>query len=241
MASILGVGESTTMPASDPVADLVGRLDRAVVAPRRRRRELVHEIEGDLREAVAARTAAGAPEPAAASAVVAEFGDPAAIGAELSRELLTDVGRRFSPASACLVGVLFVAWVAGMTTIAGLPGFRVPMDAAWMLPVSRALDVVVPLVAGAAVVGAIAIRRAGSMPALVAVATMQLALAAALVGGAIALAVALPVPPAGAAIAAALVGLTLVLGTAVGVGAGALLLRFAAVRLATPARFPARG
>ncbi|MGC5078206.1 permease prefix domain 1-containing protein [Agrococcus sp. DT81.2] len=231
------------MPTSDPVADLVVRLERAVVAPRGHRRDIVREIEGDLREAVAARTAAGVPEPVAASAVVAEFGEPAAIGAELSHELLADVGRRYSPVSAGLVGVLIVAWVAGMTTIAGLPGFRVPMDAAWMLPVSRALDVVAPLVAVAAAVGAIAIRRAGSMPALVAVASMQLALAAVLVGGAIALAVALPVPPAGAAIAVSLVALTVVLGSAVGVGAGALLLRFAAVRAAaaTPARARARG
>lgn len=139
--------------------------------------------------------------------------------------------------------MLIVAWVVGMTTIAGLPGFRVPLDAAWMLPLSRALDIVAPLVAVAAAVGAIAIRRAGSMPALVAVAGMQLVLAAVLVGGAIALAVALPVPPAGAAIALALVALTVVLGSAVGIGAGALLLRFAAVRVAaaTPARVPSRG
>lgn len=231
------------MPAPDPVADLVGRLERALVAPRARRREVVREIEGDLCEAVAARTAAGEPEPAAASAVVAEFGDPAAIGAELSRELLADVGRRYSPVSAGAVGVLIVAWAVGMTAIAGLPGFRVPLDAAWMLPVSRALDVVAPLVAVAAAAGAVAIRRAGSMPALVAVASLQLALAVALVGGAVAVAVALPVPPTGTSIAVALVALTVVLGSAVGVGAGALLLRFAAVRMAaaTPAPAPARG
>jgi hypothetical protein len=230
------------MPSPDPVADLVGSLDRAIVASRRRRRELVREIEGDLREAVAARVEAGVPEPIAASAVVAEFGEPAPIGAELSRELLADLGRRYSPASAGLVAVLVVAWIAGMTMIARLPGFTVPLDAAWMLPVSRALDVVAPLDAVAAVLGAIAIRRAGSMPALVAVASLQLALAAALVGGAIALAVSLPVPPAGAAVAAALVALTIVLGTAVGAGAGALLVRFAAVHssVATPSRSRAR-
>lgn len=228
------------MPASDPVTDLVALLERSVVAPGRPRRELVREIEGDLRDAVAARTATGEPSGAAASAVVAEFGDPASIGAELSRELLTDVGRRYSPVSAVLVGLLVVAWVIGMTTLAALPGFRVPVDAAWMLPVSRALDVVAPAVAAAAAVGAIAIRRAGSMPALVAVASMQLVLALALVGGAVALAVALPVPPSGAAIAVALVASTVVVGTAVGAGAARLLLRFAAVRLATPARVPAR-
>ncbi|MGM1029339.1 MAG: permease prefix domain 1-containing protein [Actinomycetota bacterium] len=234
------MGESTTMPASDPVTELVSLLERAVVAPGRQRRDLAREIEGDLREAVAARTAAGAREPDAASAVVAEFGDPASIGAELSRELLTDVGRRYSPVSAGLVGVLIVAWVVGMTIIAGLPGFRVPIEAAWMLPVSRALDVVAPMVAIAAAVGAVAIRRAGSMAALVAVASMQLALALVLVGGAIALAVALPVPPAGAAVAVSLVTATVVVGTPVGIGAGALLVRFAAVRAATPAPGPAR-
>lgn len=229
------------MPASDPVTDLVALLERSVVAPGRRRRELVREIEGDLREAVAARTASGEPGPAAASAVVAEFGDPASIGADLSRELLTDVGRRYSPVSAGLVGVLIVAWVVGMTTIAELPGFRVPLDAAWMLPVSRALDVVAPLIAVAAAVGAVAIRRAGSMPALVAVASLQLALAVSLVGGAVALAVALPVPPAGAAVAVALVAGTVVVGTGVGAGAAALLLRFAAVRRsARPVPVPAR-
>lgn len=229
------------MPAPDPVADLLALLECAVVAPGRRRRDVVDEIEGDLREAVAARTASGEPGHAAASAVVAEFGDPASIGAELSRELLTDLGRRYSPVSAGLVGLLVVAWVVGMTIISGLPGFRVPLDAAWMLPVSRALDVIAPLVAVAAAVGAVAIRRAGSMPALVAVASMQLVLAAVLVGGAIALAVALPVPPPGVAVAVALVGATVVVGSAVGVGAGALLLRFAAVRLvATPSPHPAR-
>lgn len=228
------------MPAADPIADLVGSLERAVVASGRRRRDVVREIEGDLREAVAARTAAGATERSAASAVVAEFGDPAPIAAELSRELLADVGRRYSPASAGIVAVLVVAWVVGMTAIAALPGFRVPLDVAWMLPVSRALDVVAPLVAIAATVGAVAIRRAGSMPALVAVAGLQLVLAVVLVGGAIALAVALPVPPAGAAIAASLVALTVVLGTAVGAGAGVLLVRFAAVRLGAATPAPAR-
>ena len=95
------------MPAADPIADLVGSLERAVVASGRRRRDVVREIEGDLREAVAARIAAGVPERSAASAVVAEFGDPAPIAAELSRELLADVGRRYSPASAGIVAVLF--------------------------------------------------------------------------------------------------------------------------------------
>lgn len=227
------------MPAPDPVADLLGRLERAIVAPGGARRALLCEIEGDLREAVAARADAGVPAHAAATAVVAEFGEPERIAAELSRELLTDLGRRYSPASAALVAVLIVAWIVGMTTIAQLPGFRVPAEVAWMLPVSSALDVVAPIVAITAAVGAIAIRRAGSMPALVAVASMQLALAITLVGGAIALAVALPVPPAGTPIAIALVALTVGIGTAVGAGAGALLLRFAAVRLATPA--PARG
>lgn len=228
------------MAASDPVADLVGRLERAVVGSGRRRREVAREIEGDLREAVAVRTRAGVPEPVAASAVVAEFGDPERIAAELSRELLAHDGRRFSPASAGLVGVLIVAWVVGMTLITDLPGFRVPTDVAWMLPVSRALDVVAPLVAVTAAVGAIAIRRAGSMPALVAVASLQLALAVSLGVGAIALAVGLPVPPAGAPIAASLVVLTIVVSTAVGAGAGAILLRCSAVRLARPVRNPAR-
>ncbi|WAC65381.1 permease prefix domain 1-containing protein [Agrococcus sp. SL85] len=161
------------MPAADPVTDLVARLERGVVASRRRRRDAIAEVEGDLREAVAARVARGQAGPEAARAVVAEFGDPAAIAAELSRELLADLGRRYSPASAAGAGLLVVAWIAGMTTLAGMPGFRVPTDVAWMLPLSRALDVLAPVVVVAAAVGWLAIRRAGSIAALVAVAALQ--------------------------------------------------------------------
>ncbi|TXP85140.1 hypothetical protein FV276_25055, partial [Escherichia coli] len=72
----------------DPLVELLDRLERGIVAPRRERGEVVREIEGDLREAVAARVADGAPEPAAASAVVAEFGDARELATELSIELL---------------------------------------------------------------------------------------------------------------------------------------------------------
>ncbi|MCR8669993.1 permease prefix domain 1-containing protein, partial [Agrococcus sp. HG114] len=78
--------------ADDPVTVLVGRLERAVVASRRQRRELARELEGDLREAVSARVEAGEPEHAAAAAAVAEFGDPAAIARELSAAMLADHG-----------------------------------------------------------------------------------------------------------------------------------------------------
>ena len=51
-----------THPPTDPIAELVDRLERSVVATGRRRRELAREIEGDLREDAAARVAAGVPE-----------------------------------------------------------------------------------------------------------------------------------------------------------------------------------
>lgn len=228
------------MPAADPVTDLVARLERGVVASRRRRRETVAEVEGDLREAVAARVERGEAGPEAARAVVAEFGDPSAIAAELSHELLADLGRRYSPASAAGAGLLVVAWIAGMTTLAGMPGFRVPTDVAWMLPLSRALDVLAPVVVVAAAVGWLAIRRAGSIAALVAVAALQLALAAVLVAGAVAMAVSLPVPAGGEGVLAALVLLTVLVGSAIAAGAAALLLRSAGVRLAGLRRAPRR-
>ena len=84
------------MPSPDPVALLVGRLERAVVAAGRHRRELAREVEGDLREDVAARVRAGVPERDAAEAVVAEFGDPRELAVELSLELLADRGKRFA-------------------------------------------------------------------------------------------------------------------------------------------------
>lgn len=220
------------MPSPDPVADLVGRLERAVVASGRRRRELAHEIEGDLREAVAARVEAGAPEPLAASAVVAEFGDPHAIAAELSTELLADRGRRFAPRAALAAATLLVVWFVGMTALAAVPGFRVPVEDGWMLQVSRALDAAGPIVAAAAAAGWLAIRRSGSLAALVAVAGLQLAFAVALVAGAVAMAATIAVPAAGAGILAALLVTTLVLGSSLAVAAAALLVRWGAVRLA---------
>lgn len=220
------------MPSPDPVADLVGRLERAVVASGRRRRELAREIEGDLREAVAARVEAGAPEPLAASAVVAEFGDPRAIAAELSTELLADRGRRFAPRAALAAATLLVVWFVGMTALAAVPGFRVPVEDGWMLQVSRALDAAGPIVAAAAAAGWLAIRRSGSLAALVAVAGLQLAFAVALVAGAVAMAATIAVPAAGAGILAALLATTLVLGSSLAVAAAALLVRWGAVRLA---------
>ncbi|MEV7529022.1 permease prefix domain 1-containing protein [Agrococcus sediminis] len=220
------------MPSPDPVADLVGRLERAVVASGRRRREVAREIEGDLREAVAARVEAGAPEPLAASAVVAEFGDPRAIAAELSTELLADRGRRFAPRAALAAATLLVVWFVGMTALAAVPGFRVPIEDGWMLQVSRALDAAGPIVAGAAAAGWLAIRRSGSLAALVAVAGLQLAFAVALVAGAVAMAATIAVPAAGAGILAALLVTTLVLGSSLAVAAAALLVRWGAVRLA---------
>ncbi|MFP5251967.1 MAG: permease prefix domain 1-containing protein [Actinomycetes bacterium] len=220
------------MPSPDPVADLVGRLERAVVASGRRRREVAREIEGDLREAVAARVEAGAPEPLAASAVVAEFGDPHAIAAELSTELLADRGRRFAPRAALAAATLLVVWFVGMTALAAVPGFRVPVEDGWMLQVSRALDAAGPIVAAAAAAGWLAIRRSGSLAALVAVAGLQLAFAVALVAGAVAMAATIAVPAAGAGILAALLVTTLVLGSALAVAAAALLVRWGAVRLA---------
>lgn len=220
------------MPSPDPVADLVGRLERAVVASGRRRRELAREIEGDLREAVAARVEAGAPEPLAASAVVAEFGDPHAIAAELSTELLADRGRRFAPRAALAAATLLVVWFVGMTALAAVPGFRVPVEDGWMLQVSRALDAAGPIVAAAAAAGWLAIRRSGSLAALVAVAGLQLAFAVALVAGAVAMAATIAVPAAGAGILAALLVTTLVLGSSLAVAAAALLVRWGAVRLA---------
>jgi hypothetical protein len=236
----LGVGESAAMrssrpaarPAADPLAELLGRLERGVVGSRRERGELVREIEGDLREAVAARIAAGSAERAAARAVVAEFGDARQVAAELSIELLADRGRRFAPVAALTAAGLIVAWFLGMTTLAAVPGFRVPITAGWMLPVSQALDVTGWIGASAAVAGWLTIRRTGSLPALVAVAALQLAFALALVLGAIALAAQVFVPAEGQAALVALVALTVVVGGALAAASAALLARWWAVRLA---------
>ena len=225
------------MLRTDPVDRLLARLGQELRATGRARRDVLREVEGDLREAVAARVARGASEADAAEAVVAEFGDAGAVAADLSRELLADLGRRYAPASAVAAGVLIAAWVVGMTTLASLPGFRVPLEVGWMLPLSRALDVVAPMVAVAAVAGWLAIRRSGSLSALVAVAGLQLALAGVLVAGAVIMAATLPAPAGGAGILAALVALTVLLGGAMAAGAAALLVRFGAVRLAPrPAR-----
>ncbi|RWR20013.1 hypothetical protein D8Y24_10190, partial [Agrococcus lahaulensis] len=175
---------------------------------------------------------AGAPEPLAASAVVAEFGDPHAIAAELSTELLADRGRRFAPRAALAAATLLVVWFVGMTALAAVPGFRVPVEDGWMLQVSRALDAAGPIVAAAAAAGWLAIRRSGSLAALLAVAGLQLAFAVALVAGAVAMAATIAVPAAGAGILAALLVTTLVLGSALAVAAAALLVRWGAVRLA---------
>ncbi|QUW18691.1 permease prefix domain 1-containing protein [Agrococcus sp. Marseille-Q4369] len=218
--------------AADPVGALVDRLERAVVASPRRRAEIAREVEGDLREAVADRVAAGAPEPVAAAEAVAEFGDPRAIAAELSRELLAAHGRRFAPLAALGAVVLLAAWFAGMTSLSAVPGFGVPVEAGWMLQVSRALDVAGPFVAAAALAGWVALRRAGSLAALVAVAALQLVFAVALVAGAIAMVAAVAVPPSGTGMLVALVALTLLVGSALAAAAAAVLVRWGAVRLA---------
>ncbi|WP_306232197.1 permease prefix domain 1-containing protein [Agrococcus beijingensis] len=219
-------------PAAEPLAELLGRLERGVVASRRERSELLREIEGDLREAVAARVGAGAPEATAASAVVAEFGDARQVATELSVELLAERGRRFAPVAAIAAVGLLLAWFVGMTTLAAVPGFSVPIAAAWMLPVSRALDVTGWIGAGAAVAGWLAIRRTGSLAALVAVAALQLAFASALVLGAVALVGMVAVPADGQATLIALVTLTVLVGGAMAAAAAMLLVRWGAVRLA---------
>lgn len=217
------------MPAHDPVADLIGRLDRSVVAGARHRRELVAEIEGDLREAVAARITAGQPEPAAAAAVAAEFGDPRTVAAALSFELLAARGRRFTTLTALGVVALLIAWYVGMTTIVGLPGFHLPAESGWMLQVSHALDVAGPLLVGTAVAAWFAIRRWGSPAAIAAVAVLQLGFALVLVAGALAMAGTLAVPAAGMAALVALVTFTVVLGVALTASSASVLLRWAAV------------
>ncbi|MCH1882448.1 permease prefix domain 1-containing protein [Agrococcus sp. ARC_14] len=218
------------MPAPDPITDLVGRLERAVVATGRRRRELAREIEGDLREDLAARIQAGAPAHAAAASVVAEFGDPRALAAELSIELLAARGRRYAVRTAAAAVTLVAAWVIGMTTLVGL-GFRVRAEDEWMLQVSHALDVAGPLVVGAAVLGWIAIRRWGSLAALATVAALQLGFAVVLVAGALAMAVAGAVPAAGTAVLVVLVTLTVLLGTGLAASSAGVLLGWGAIRL----------
>ena len=219
------------MPSPDPITDLDGRLERAVVAAGRHRRERAREIEGDLREAVAARVERGEAERTAAQAVIAEFGDPRELAAELSIELLAERGRRFASLAAVGAVTLLIAWFLGMTTLVALPGFRVPADGAWMLQVSRALDVAGPLVVGIAVVGWAAIRRWGSLTAVATVAALQLAFAAALVAGAIAMVGAVTVPAAGMAALVALIGVTLLLGCGLVAASTSVLLRWGAVRL----------
>lgn len=217
------------MPALDPIAALIARLEAAIVAPRRRRRELAREIEGDLREAVAARIAAGQPPRAAATAVAAEFGEPRAIAGELSTELLAHRGRRVASLGAIAIVTLLLAWTLGMTLLVGM-GLRVPAEDEWMLRVSRSLDGAGPLVAGAAIAGAVVIRRSGSRVAIAAVAALQLCFAAALVAGAVAMVGAVAVPAAGVGALAALVALTLLLGSGLGASSAAVLLRCGIVR-----------
>jgi hypothetical protein len=215
---------------ADPIADLVGRFERAVVASGRVRRELGREIEGDLREDVAARVAVGADEHEAAMAVAAGFGDVRALAGEMSVELLAARGKRFASLAALGLVVLLLAWFGVMTTLVGL-GFRVHADDGWMLQVSRALDVAGPLVVAAALVGWVAIRRSGSLTAIAAVAALQLGFAGALVGGAIAMAGAVMVPAGGADLLVALIALTLLLGSALVVSSAGVLVRWGAVRL----------
>lgn len=217
-------------PPADPIADLVDRLERAVVAPRRRRLELVREIEGDLREDLAARLDAGAPRDAAAAAVVAEFGDPRTLATALSVELLAVRGKRFASFAAITAVTLLVAWFLGMTTLVAIPGFRVPAADGWMLQLSRALDVAGSLVVATAVLAGIVIRRSGSTAAIVAVAVLQLAFALALVAGAIAMTVSAAVPAAGIGILTALVALTLLLGSGLAGSSAGVLLRWGALR-----------
>ncbi|WP_405217746.1 permease prefix domain 1-containing protein [Agrococcus sp. Ld7] len=217
------------MPAHDPVTELIGRLDRSVVGSARRRREVVAEIEGDLREAVAGRTAAGQPASAAAAAVAAEFGDPRNVAAALSLELLAARGRRFTTLTAIGVVALLIAWYVGMTTIVGLPGFRLPAESGWMLQVSTALDVAGPLLVGTAVVAWFAIRRWGSPAALAAVAVLQLGFTLVLVAGAVAMAATLAVPAAGMTALVVLVAFTVVLGAAMTASSTSVLLRWVAV------------
>lgn len=215
---------------ADPIADLVGRFEGAVVASARTRRELAREIEGDLREEAAARVAAGATEREAAMAVVAGFGDVRALASELSVELLAARGTRFASLTALGSVVLLLAWFSGMTTLVGL-GFRVPADDAWMLQVSRALDVAGPLVVAVGLAGWIAIRRSGSLAAIATVAALQLGFAGVLVGGAIAMAGGATAPAAGAGLLAALIVLTVVLGSALVAASAGVLVRWGAIRL----------
>lgn len=219
------------MPSSATITDLVDQIQRSVVARTAQRTMLAREIEGDLREAVAARVVAGQDEREATAAVVAEFGEPRAIAAELSIELLAARGRRFAAFAGVGVAVLLAAWFVGMTTLVGVPGFRLSADDGWMLQVSKALDVAGPLVVAVAIAGWLVIRRFGSLAALAALAALQLVFALTLVVGAIAMVGALTVPAAGTSVLVALVGVTLLLGSGLVASSVAVLLRWGAVRL----------
>lgn len=219
------------MPAPDPIAELVGRLELTIVAPRRQREALAREVEGDLREDLAARVADGQAPRAAAAAIVAEFGEVRAIARELSAELLAAGGKRLAALGAVGVATLLLAWIGGMTTLVDL-GLRVPPEGGWMLQVSRSLDLAGPLVAGVAIVGAVAIRRSGAGAAIATVAALQLGFASVLVAGTIAMLGTVAVPAAGAGVLAGLVGLTLLLGSALAAASAAMLVRCGAVRRA---------
>ncbi|WP_413318959.1 permease prefix domain 1-containing protein [Agrococcus sp. 1P02AA] len=218
------------MPTTDPIADLVAGLAHATVAGRRGRAATAREIEGDLREAVAARISAGESAGDAAAAVVAEFGDPRAIAAELSTELLAERGLRYTAGSVVGALVLLAAWFGAMSWLVTVPGFHVPAEHGWMLRVSRSLDLAGPLVIAAAVAGWLTIRRSGSLAAAAAVAALQLGFAVALVAGAVLMASSLVVPAAAAGVLGALVATTVVLGTGLASASVGLLVRWRLVR-----------
>ncbi|MQA25589.1 MAG: hypothetical protein GEU94_08965 [Micromonosporaceae bacterium] len=139
------VGPATAGAVEEYLAAIAAELP----GPRRVRDDALAELRDGLHDAISARTAAGEPAAAAASAVLAESGSPSVVAAAYAPELDAVSARRTAQALLATGPLLGWLWLTSLT-----PG-RAP-DA-----LLRGLPPLAGLVALAAVAGVLAIVAAG--------------------------------------------------------------------------------
>jgi hypothetical protein len=97
----------------------VAELERALVGPRRAKRELLREVRDHLTDSVEAYSDAGLDEAAAQRRAVADFGRVAEIREEYQTELAVAQARRTALLSLAVIAVQPVVWQEGWPWFAG--------------------------------------------------------------------------------------------------------------------------
>ncbi|RLK57967.1 permease prefix domain 1-containing protein [Actinokineospora cianjurensis] len=136
---------------SDPVEDYLSSLAAALQGPKRTKARMVAEARGDLNDAVSERTRAGLSYEHAAEQAVREFGTAAELVGSWQRELTIAQARHTARAVALTVPFVIVCWTL----------LQRADDSFWHLP--RAAQHLAIVSAAAAVLAAVTLAATGTL------------------------------------------------------------------------------